>query len=139
MFLCQLFYVNLQDILVDHSDIVIFCQGLFQNRDQVVVDFYRNHFSGCLSQILGHGSNTRADLQHHILFCHACCPNDLVQYMGIDQEVLSKLLLESKLVFLDHLDGILRVAKFFSHSIILLFRLFTCISSYLITQFFRLQ
>ena len=36
-------------------------------------------------------------------------------------------------------DGILRIAKFFSHSIILLFRLFTCISSYLIIQFFRLQ
>ena len=59
--------------------------------------------------------------------------------MRIDQKVLSELLLESKLVFLDHLDGILRVAKFFFHSIILLFRLFTYISSYLITQFFRLQ
>ena len=62
VFLCQLFYVNLQDILVDHSDIIVFCQSFFQNRDQIVINLYRNHLSGRLTKILCHRSDSRTYL-----------------------------------------------------------------------------
>ena len=67
--------------------------------------------AGRFCQVLCHGADAGADLQHTVIFSHTCRRNDLLQHMGIDQEVLSEFLLEYELVFLKDLYGIFRISQ----------------------------
>ena len=62
-----------------------------------------------LCQILGHGSDSGSDFQNAVVLCNTSGIYDLIQYMAVDQEVLSEPLLKCKLVFLNGFYGLLRV------------------------------
>ena len=72
-------------------------------------------------QILRHGADARPDLKHAVLRADARGGDDLVQYVGIDEEILSEFFLEYKLVFLDDFDCFFRVAQFVLHVVFLTF------------------
>ena len=59
-----------------------------------------------MCQILGHSSDTRSDLHNKIIRSDTCRLNDLLQYMFINQKVLSEFFLKHKFVFLQYFYGI---------------------------------
>ena len=67
--------------------------------------------SGILRKVLGHGSDSRADLKDAVILCDPGCGDDLFQYMGIDQKVLTKLFLKHEFILLYDLYGILWVSQ----------------------------
>ena len=67
--------------------------------------------TGIFCQILGHGSDSRSDLKNAVILCDPGCRDDLLQYMGIDQEVLTELLLKHEFILLYDLYGILWVSQ----------------------------
>ena len=104
-------YIHLQYILADHVYIIIFCQRVLQNRNQIAVDLHRCDLSGSLGQILGHGADTRPDLQHKIFLGNAGGPYDLLQYPRINQKILAEFLLKMKTVLLQNGYGLLRIPQ----------------------------
>ena len=94
---------------MNHFYIVIICQSFLKNREKISVNLYRNNFACRLCQILCHRSDTRTDLQNHIILCHTGPGNDLVQNMSVNQEILSELLLKTEFVFLYYLNRSLRI------------------------------
>ena len=59
--------------------------------DQVPVDLNSYNMSGILRKVLGHGSDSRSDLKNAVILCDPGCGDDLLQYMDIDQKVLTEL------------------------------------------------
>ena len=109
--LCQRRNINFQDILVNNSHIIpVFQSIIFQNRDQCLINLYSHHFSGCLSQILGHGSNARSDFQNKIILGNLGSLDYFFQNMGIDKKILTKPFLESKIILLKNFNGIFRIS-----------------------------
>ena len=101
--------IQFQHIFIDHRYVVILCQRLGEDRDQIAVDLHCHNFSCRLRQILCHRSDTRTDLQHTVIFCDLCRRDDLVQHMGIDQKILPELLLKGKIIFFNYFYGFLRI------------------------------
>ena len=69
------------------------------------------HMACPAGQILGHGSDSWPDLQHHVLLRHSCCQDDLIQNVGVNKEILAEFLLEGEFVFLYDLNRMLWVAQ----------------------------
>ena len=67
--------------------------------------------TGVFCQILGHGSDSRADLKDAVILCDSRRGDDLLQYMGVDQEVLAELLLKHEFILLYDFYGILWVSQ----------------------------
>ena len=109
-----------QDILIQDSDVVIVCQCLLQDRDEGIVDFDSNHLSCVFCQHLCQGANTGADFQHTVVLCDAGTGSDVIQNIGIDQEVLTKVFLKGKAVCFDDLFCSLGGGNSFCHVFLLL-------------------
>ena len=75
---CQLCNIHFQDIFIDHRYIVIIAQRILQDRDQVLIDLHCNHFARRLRQILRHRTDSRSDLQYHIILRDICRLYDLI-------------------------------------------------------------
>lgn len=108
-------------IVVDNGDVGVIFQRFAQYGDQVGVDFHSDHLAGVFGQILRHGADARTDLEHAVFRADASGGNDLVQYVGIDEEILSEFFLEYELVFLYDFDCFFRVAQFVLHVVFLTF------------------
>ena len=67
--------------------------------------------SGVLRKVLGHGSDSRADLKDAVILCDSRRGDDLLQYMGIDQKVLTELFLKHEFILLYDFYGILWVSQ----------------------------
>ena len=111
--------VHLQDIFVDNSDIIIGRKGVCKNGDQCPVNFYRYHFPGTFSQILGHGSDAGTDLKYKIIPGDPCGGNDLIQDISIDQKVLPEAFLEVKVIFFQYFQRSCRISESWHMGILL--------------------
>ena len=95
--------IRFQNILIQNLDIVIVLQGLLQNGNQRIVDFHRNHLSCIFCQNLRQRADAGADFQHTVLFSYACAGSNVVQNIGINQKILTKIFLICKAVRFDNL------------------------------------
>ena len=64
-----------------------------------------------LRQVLGHGSDSRSYFQHAVIPGNPCGTYDFVQHVGIYEKILTKFLLECKLIFLYDFNGIFRITQ----------------------------
>ena len=103
--------IQLQDILVDDPYIIVGGQGLFQDGDQIPVDLHGSDLPCGLAEGLGQGADAGADLQNCILLSDLRSPDDLIQHMGVDEEVLAETLFEAEIMGLDEGYGILGLNK----------------------------
>ena len=99
-------HINLEDVVIDNRNVVIFRERVLKNRNQVFINLYRDHLAGVLRQILCHRADSRPHLKDAVLLRDSCRRNNPVQHRGVDEKVLPKLLLEIKIVFLQYLYGI---------------------------------
>ena len=95
--------VCFQNILIQNLDIVIVCQGLLQNGNQRIVDFHRNHLSCVFCQNLRQRADAGADFQHTVLLGYARAGGNVIQNIGINQKILTKIFLKCKAVRFDNL------------------------------------
>ena len=68
-------------------------------------------------QILSHGSDTGADFYNKIIRANTGRADDFLQYMFINQKVLSEFLLKYKLILLQNFYGILGISKSWFRSV----------------------
>ena len=109
-----------QDILIQDGDIVVICQCLLQNGNEGVVDFNCYHLSCVFCQHLRQGADTGADLQHAVILCYAGAGSDVVQNVGVDQKILTKVFLEGEAVCFDDFFCSLGGGNSFCHVFLLL-------------------
>ena len=114
LFLNQLIQIQGQNVCMDHLHVVIRCQGLLQNRQQILVYLHCNNLAGGFGKILGHGADARTDLQHHIFRAYLGPCDDLVQHVTIDQKVLTESFIKGKIPLPDDLDGLLGIGQLFA-------------------------
>ena len=92
-------------------------EGIFQNRDQILINLHGSYLSCRLSQILGHGTDSRSNLQNHVIFCNSGRTDDLLKHMRVNQEILSEFLLKIKMILLQYFNCILWISKcWFTHT-----------------------
>ena len=89
VFLRKLLQVRPQDVLPDHIHIVIARQGLVQDRAQVRVDLHADDMPRRLGEVLGHGPDSRADLQDTVVLRDAGRIDDPCHDPSVGQEVLA--------------------------------------------------
>ena len=110
LLLHKLLNVHLQDILIDHGHIVIRRQGIFQNRNQGLINLNRNDLTGTFCQILCHCSDSRSDFQYAVLLHNFCGFHNFFQNMTVNQKVLPEPFLEIKVIFFQNLNRSCRIS-----------------------------
>ena len=73
--------------------------SILEDRDQGRVDLHRDHSPRRAGQMLGQRPDPGSDLQDKIFLSDPGRLQDLIQHMGIDQEILSEPFLEHKCIF----------------------------------------
>ena len=90
--------VCLQNILIDDPHIVIFLQGIFQDRNQLPVDLNGSHAVCRFAQILCQRPDARTDLEDHILFSDFRCLQRAEDHTFVHQKVLTEAFPEIKII-----------------------------------------
>ena len=107
--------IHLHDIVVDELYIRQVRQGLLQDGNQVVVDLHGDNLFCVFRKLSRHGADARPDFQDAVLRAHAGGFHDAVQDPRVDEEVLSELLPEDKIMLLYDFYRILRYCKILCH------------------------
>ena len=86
----QFLQIRAQNVLPDDIDIVTVLQGKFKHRAQALIYFHTDDPARGFGEILGHGSDTRADLQDTVLRPHSGCLNNTAHNISVRQKILSE-------------------------------------------------
>ena len=97
--------INLENILIDHGHIVKIAQSIRQNRNQSIINLKGHYLGGTFRQKFCQSPNTRTNFNDIDIFINLGCIHNLLEDVGIRQEILTEGFFKSETVTLQNGTG----------------------------------
>ena len=97
--------INLENILIDHGHIVKIAQSIRQNRHQTIINLKSHDLGGTFRQKFCQRPNTRPNLDDIDLFVNLSRIHNLLEDVGISQEILTERFFKGETVTLQNGTG----------------------------------